>query len=381
MPILESMLTQETPKKRFSDKFLLPEVSVVTPTTGELTNGLSYQVYVEDPYLLSLEPEVLDDIRRTEFEFSMRARENKKNGLWANEPAVVYDHDTKRNKRVFGDIGSNGTMSEFRDFLSSPGFLAWQGLLPSPQALEYLAGPEAYEDVIGKDGKLTPIDTNFSNWLKGCVDAQGIRSRASIMAWLIDAQITKTGIDNPKWISFACGTALPAFQTVAHINQGFSPDMRLMDIDRSALTRAEELHELFDVKGDINTVIANIFDPDVLGAEEADMVDAMGIFEYISPALLDMLKAKYGIDTSPEIFLSTCYRALKPGGKLIIGQMRKDRDYEDFTLGTIGWPYIHTRNPSGVEAIVSAAGIKDGSLSAYTASDGVYTVYSIDKPC
>lgn len=380
MSIVSEAPQPERIERRFSDSFLLPEITGLKPSSDELQYGYSYDVVVCDPYVESLSHETRSSIDLVETSFAQMATENLQNGLWANDPAVVYDSETDRKKRIFGDIGEDGTMQTFSDYLDSPGYVTWKKLLPSPKALEFLAGPEAYQYVVDRNGSRIPIDDNFSSWLKGCLDAQGIRSRAAIMAWLIDDHIKKTGNNSPDWVSVACGTALPAFQTAAHVNEGFSPNMRLIDTDISALKRAEELHGLFNVNGNIKTEPNNIFDPNVLADGEADIIDAMGIFEYISPALIEMLEVKYGIKTSPGLFLASCYRALKPGGKLIFGQMREDRKNKNFTLGTIGWPYIHTLNPIDVEKIVIDAGIDSSGLSTYTPQDGVYTVYTIDKP-
>lgn len=104
--------------------------------------------------------------------------------------------------------------------------------------------------------------------------------------------------------------------------------------------------------------------------ELPEVIDMMGIFEYTGDNL--------GVD--PVKFLETCYSFLKPGGRLVFGQMRTDRPVGDFTMGVVGWPFVHTRTLNEFMDVIVKAGIPVETVSLFLPADGVYTVGAIDKP-
>jgi hypothetical protein len=78
-------------------------------------------------------------------------------------------------------------------------------------------------------------------------------------------------------------------------------------------------------------------------------------------------------------FLETAYSLLKPGGVLVLGNMRDTHPQLDFTTKVVRWPYIRPRSLDRVMDIVKKAGINPKNVTLYQAGDNVYTVAAITK--
>ncbi|MGH7238343.1 MAG: hypothetical protein ACREGF_07450, partial [Candidatus Saccharimonadales bacterium] len=237
-------------------------------------------------------------------------------------------------------------------------------------------GPDTITDIKGEEFLL---DDTARRWLINGTDARAIRNRGTVLAELVKGFIEDKNCPDlrPKWMSVACGTALPSMKAAIHA--GITPDLALVDISQTAMAATEELAAEIGYTGSITKHFKNIFKSkdmaelrDFLGSngDRPQIIDLMGIFEYVGKH----------IRANPVNFLRANYDMLRPGGQLIFGQMRDDRPCQDFTMGVIGWPFIVMRSPKQVLEIVDKAGIPTISAKLYLPEDGVYTICSIQKP-
>lgn len=359
-----------------------PEDFGISP---ELAPGAIYKVEVSDPYVNELDPDLLIAVQAREDQADAHARERREQGMWERKAGTAYvdsEGQTRDKSRQWGDPVAH---EEFFSELDSDGIRQWLTHIPSANALTILSDPVTTKNVVGRDGKtVAEMDETAKLWLTACTDAQAIRNRGTVMAELVNGYVAdsiKNGEMSQeqalKWMSVACGTALPAMK--AALKAGIKPEMLLVDIDENALKSTQRLGEDIGYEGSLEQHTTNIFSENDMAelrtylgdnGGRPRIIDLMGIFEYTGEHT--------GVD--PAAFLRSNYDMLHPGGRLILGQMRDDRPNADFTMGVVGWPYIVMRTPEEVMQVVKDAGIPVESAKLYMPQDGVYTVCAIDKP-
>lgn len=200
-----------------------------------------------------------------------------------------------------------------RVYRDRPALVAWRTkLVPSALALYAIQNP--LEEHL-PDG--TKMDSESRPWFIHANDAIGIRSRAQVLAILADKYI-KNDIDN-VWVSLASGAAVPVFEALrkAHF-YGQKVRLTLVDCDRVSLRWASKLATLEGLSvGDdvvllqrdlIESVICSDALIQELGQQRAELVDALGIFEYFS-------------DADAVTFLKHTQRLVRPGGAIIVSNM------------------------------------------------------------
>jgi SAM-dependent methyltransferase len=370
----------------------ITDLRLASPTEFGMTNDESpaaiYEVSVEDPYVEAYSPEEQRYVTETERAINDFAHQRRVEGKWDRQPGRAYiDGDNtqqKKNGRTWGDPVS--TDIHFNQTLQSQAVRIWRKeIVPSALALAYLTDPQSALTVTSpKTGEIAEVDDEARLWWSLCTDARAIRSRGTVMAEIVKEfaqdQMAERGENSGdfRWLSIACGTALPSMQGAVHA--GIRPTLTLVDFDPKAMDTAVELGAEVGFEGEIEKLPpVNIFDngnmaelKDELEAkgELPQMVDMMGIFEYTGNNL--------GVD--PVKFLKSGYDFVAPGGRLVFGQMRDDRPVGDFTMGVVGWPYVEQRSPSEVMKMITEAGIDPKLVRMFMPTDGVYTVVTIDKP-
>ncbi len=270
-------------------------------------------------------------------------------------------------------------------FAKSEVLETWRQSMPTAEALYPLQQPHRKKLADG-----TVFDEVAERYFPHALDGVGIRSRAAIMSHVMYEHFKKhkTTKTHPlKWASLACGAAIPVFDAASQlINDGKHISLLLADIDPKALVFAKKLAvEDYDIHQHITLKKSNILRLKRLrrriGENSQDAIDILGFFEYIPANRWRYRKYKVKMMMPGAIeFLETAYSLLKPGGLLVLGNMRDTHPQLVFTTQIVRWPYIRPRSLERVMDIITQAGIQPENVKLYQAGDNVYTVAAITKP-
>lgn len=257
----------------------------------------------------------------------------------------------------------------------------WRKTMPTAAALYPLQKPEKKKLADG-----TPFDEVAERYFPHALDGEGLRSRAAIMSKIMYDTFSKNNKKTIRWASLASGAAVPVFDAAQKlVAEGKSLQIYLADIDRSALNFAKEL--AMNEYGLADQIVAekrNILKleklVDRVGMGTQDAIDILGFFEYLPAKKWPYRKYKVTIQMPGAIdFLRAAYSLLKPGGILVLGNMRDSHSQLKFATQVVQWPYIRPRSLDRVTYIIEAAGIDRSKITYYQAGDGVYSVASIKK--
>lgn len=228
------------------------------------------------------------------------------------------------------------------------------------------------------------IDDKSRGFFYHGLDAIGIRTRAKIMTEIS----TRFLGDKPaaRWVSLACGGAVPVIDALKEYDDMGMVHLDLVDFNEDALTFASHLatHEAALQKvptynkenelrsyttHEMNLVRGLIASDDLIGQfgeKSADMVDALGIFEYFSKK-------------DSTAFLRNAYRLVRDDGVMVIANMLSDRPQMDFNKRAVGWPKLYPRSIEELTEIVADAGIDSHNVRIIIPEDGIYAVVEIKK--
>lgn len=281
-----------------------------------------------------------------------------------------------------------------------PGVEDWLELIPTAAALDLLYDPSIERLANGK-----PVSPAVRDWACNILDAHGIRSRGEIVQDILTKQAidqASLGATEQQWVSLACGAAQPVCHALRHIKESGNPTPRvtLVDLDRSALRAAQTYAQAMKVKQSIDVRCMNILHPQGLalpavdaqtnvaaralrrqvGLEGAayDAVDAVGILEYVPEVLLG--KGSTVLQVNAATFLANAAQLVKPGGLLLVGNMRDTHPQLGFTLNVVQWPHIQPRSIKTMQRIAGVAGLGDWQVDVYCPDDGVYALYAMRRP-
>ncbi|MCU6300645.1 class I SAM-dependent methyltransferase [Enterobacter cloacae] len=226
-------------------------------------------------------------------------------------------------------------------FRNRPALLAWRArLVPTALALFVVQNP--LEERLPEG---TKMDSDSRQWFIHANDAIGVRSRAKVLAALVEKYIHNESENN--WVSLASGAAIPVLEALRNAKlDGQQVYLTLVDKDPVALSWAETMAAQEGL---------------VVGEHQAELVDALGIFEYFS-------------DTDAVTFLQRALRLVKPGGAVIVSNMLTSSPQIDFVLRGIGWEDIHPRSLQQLQDIHLAAGVPVENVTVVVPKDGVYAV-------
>ena len=281
-----------------------------------------------------------------------------------------------------------------------PGVDNWLELIPTASALDLLYDPSIERLANGK-----PVSPAVRDWACNILDAHGIRSRGEIVQDILSRHAidqASLGATEQQWVSLACGAAQPVCQALRHIKESGNPTPRvtLVDLDRSALRAAKTYAQAMKVKQSIDVRCMNILRPQgvvlpavnaqtnvaaralrrQIGLEAAtyDAVDAVGILEYVPEVLSGKSSTVLQVDAAT--FLANAAQLVKPGGLLLVGNMRDTHPQLGFTLNVVQWPHIQPRSIETMQRIAGAAGLGDWQVDVYCPDDGVYALYAMRRP-
>ena len=281
-----------------------------------------------------------------------------------------------------------------------PGVEDWLELIPTASALDLLYDPSIEQLANGK-----PVSPEVRDWACNILDAHGIRSRGEIVQAILARHVidqASLGATEQQWVSLACGAAQPVCQALRYIKENGHavPRVTLVDLDRSALRAAKTYAQAMKVKQSIDVRCMNILRaqgvalPAVdaqmnvaaralrrrVGLEGAtyDAVDAVGILEYVPEVLSD--ESPTALQVNAATFLANAAQLVKPGGLLLVGNMRDTHPQLGFTLNVVQWPHIQPRSIETMQRIAGAAGLGDWQVHVYCPDDGVYALYAMRRP-
>ena len=281
-----------------------------------------------------------------------------------------------------------------------PGVENWLELIPTASALALLYDPNTKQLANGK-----PVSPVVRDWACNILDAHGIRSRGEIVQDILARHVidqASLGAAEQQWVSLACGAAQPVCHALRHIKESGNPTPRvtLVDLDRSALKAAQTYAQTMEVRQFTNVRCMNILRPQGVvspavdaqtnvaaralrrrvGLESAayDAVDAVGILEYVPEELPD--ESPTALRVNAATFLAHAAQLVKPGGLLLVGNMRDTHPQLGFTLNVVQWPHIQPRSIETMQRIAGAAGLGDWRVDVYCPDDGVYAVYAMRRP-
>lgn len=270
-------------------------------------------------------------------------------------------------------------------FAQSPVLEKWRQSMPTAEALYPLQKPHLKRLADG-----TAFDEAAERYFPHALDGVGLRSRAAIMSLVMYEHFKnhETSTRKPlKWASLACGAAIPVFDAASQLlHDKKHIKLLLADIDKKALNFARQLAvEDYDIHEHITLTRSNILRLKGLqrkvGIESQDAIDILGFFEYIPAERWRYRKYKVKMMMPGAIeFLNTAHSLLKPGGILVLGNMRDTHPQLTFTTQIVRWPYIRPRSLERVMDIITQAGIRPENVTLYQAGDNVYTVAAITKP-
>lgn len=255
----------------------------------------------------------------------------------------------------------------------------WASHFPTAIALEPL---QRLKDG-GKWLKAGAPDEKSLELFTNMVDAIGLRSRARIYENQITGYAERSGVDKLEIISLGSGAAVPNIQATEKLEEiGKAAHWQFFDFNPNALMFAQQLvaekgfdFSTFDYGPErINEVSGNLEPtgrfyqrayetPD----ESIDIVDALGLWEYLKPK-------------EAEQFARKLFKKVKPGGSMIVSNMLPSRPQRELNQRAVGWPGLYLRSDIDLLDIVSAAGIDTKNVTMTHAEDGVYVVMEIKKP-
>ena len=281
-----------------------------------------------------------------------------------------------------------------------PGVENWLELIPTASALALLYDPNTKQLANGK-----PVSPVVRDWACNILDAHGIRSRGEIVQDILARHVidqASLGATEQQWVSLACGAAQPVCHALRHIKENGHavPRVTLVDLDRSALRAAKTYAQAKEVRQFTDVCRMNILHPQgvalpavdaqmnvaaralrrQVGLEAAtyDAVDAVGILEYVPEVLSD--ESPTALQVNAATFLANAAQLVKPGGLLLVGNMRDTHPQLGFTLNVVQWPHIQPRSIETMQQIAGAAGLGDWQVDVYCPDDGVYALYAMRRP-
>lgn len=217
-----------------------------------------------------------------------------------------------------------------------------------------------------KDGqRLDPLARMF---FRHASDGVGVRSRAYAMAWRVAERYRDAS--EVHWLSIACGVGQATFDA-ARLLPG-DVTYTLIDMDGDALAAATTMAASYHIEPDrISTHQLNVVTDarrlvQLVRRTQPTVVDAMGLFEYLSP-------------DDAAALLRRLYHELPAGGTIIFTNMLPSHPHLAIHRHGMGWPGVIVRDEPEVVQIVAAAGIPLASLTVLRPSDGVYAVYEVVK--
>lgn len=215
-----------------------------------------------------------------------------------------------------------------------------------------------------KNGRrLDPLARSF---FRHASDGLGVRSRAYAMAWRV-AQRYKDATE-VYWMSIACGVGQATFDAARLLPADVSYFM--LDMDKDALAAARTMATNYSDAASrlrteqLNVIAANDQLVSYIKEFNPAIVDAMGLFEYLSPE-------------DAVLLLRSIYKNVAVGTSIFFTNMLPTHPHLDVHRRGMGWPGVIVREEREIVSFCERAGIPVGSVTTLHPDDGVYVVYEV----
>jgi len=250
----------------------------------------------------------------------------------------------------------------------------WASHFPTAIALYPLQRPDDGGRIFGADRVLSPRTHELFTFMN---DGIGLRSRARIYTEAIEKIAEKVDSDI-NIVSLGSGAAVPNIDASQRIENKLDKaiNWKFYDTDPNALKFAMALVKDSRLKKssfdygpahDGQPIGQNYMRATTLTPESVDVVDALGLWEYLD-------------DNQAKKFAEKMYRLVKPGGVMIISNMLPSRPQLEFNQRAVGWPGLSIRSDETLIDILASASIDTSNVTATHSVDGVYVVLEIRKP-
>lgn len=241
-----------------------------------------------------------------------------------------------------------------------PAVRSWAAYMPGAFATQPVHNPDTARL---QDG--TKLDYITKNLFRHSIDATGLRSRAYAMAWYVRHAAPATRALH--WLSLASGTGRQTLDAASLLHK--RPRLTLTDIDSEALAVAAKLaHEYKHSVQSVATLVLDATDKRAVGRAMAkatpDVIDAMGLFEYLS-------------DTQAVELIRTVMTSAQPSARFVFSNMRPTHPELQLHKRGVGWPGVIVRETDQVIALLRQAGVAGKSIDIVLPDDNVYAVYCI----
>lgn len=247
----------------------------------------------------------------------------------------------------------------------SPGVRAWAAYMPGGFATHHVHSPEIKRL---KNGKR--VDFMTRRLFRHAVDAIGLRSRAHVLTWLVHQHAAGKQKPAVSWLSLASGSGQPLYDTVDSL-PSIAFKVRLTDLDQESLDFAKKIYgiERPHVKS-IDFKLLDVLQAGAAAAQikemKADLVDAMGLFEYLEEEQASQL-------------IQEIYEALPQGGRFIFTNMSDSNPHLDLHKRGLGWPGVIPRSRTEVVRVIRETDVPIADVTAYAPTDKVYNIFAIMK--
>ena len=234
------------------------------------------------------------------------------------------------------------------------------------------------------------IGDNMAFFLKGFPEGIALRARAKLTAQLM----SRNAKIDEKWLSLACGNALPILNA-AEDSQA-KPEISLIDFNFNNLRHAKRLaksrgqqnlikqcafRDLLYKKGFRQSqILRQILAPikvkqlphwnfKKLKKNYYDRIDIIGFVEYLPKG-------------TAARFLKRVYELLAPGGMIIFDSLSETNPEREFYEGVIQWPLTRFTSINDNIKMLEMSGITiaNNTVHVYETPDKVYPIYEIRKP-
>ena len=200
---------------------------------------------------------------------------------------------------------------------------------PRGYAGDFLSINQMYENQPTGLGRLGPVlDQCFLN----LPAVHAVRNRRGLLAEEISAVLASKGGAEARIASLACGPAAELFDVFSTLEDPTRLKATLIDIDLQALAFVAERRDRVGLRRQMRLVNANLIHVtrgrEVINLSQQDLIYSIGLIDYFSDKFVISL-------------LNYIHNALRPGGKVILGNFHPRNPDKALMDHVFDWRLIH----------------------------------------